>query len=273
MSDSPRFFAGVTDWGQSTRWKCLCAYDGTEFNGWQKQPNREAVQDKIEDVLQAIFGSRIRTIGAGRTDAGVHASGQVFHFDASWKHGADALLQAFRVSFPSGISPRKIESVNHRFHAHLSARGKRYRYRICKGWAMPSDERFVHSMKGRPLLVDKMHEASLHFLGTHDFAAFAASRGSKEKEPSVKKLWRMEWKEVGGELQLITEAEGYLYKMVRSMVGAMIDVGLGRMEPNEIKKILLTKKRTARVVSAPAKGLSMEKVFYRLPKLANSLLI
>ena len=255
------------------RWKCLCAYDGTEFNGWQKQPNREAVQDKIEDVLQTIFGYRIRTIGAGRTDAGVHANGQVFHFDASWKHGADALLQAFRVSFPIGISPRKVESVDHRFHAHLSARGKRYRYRICKGWAMPKDDRFVHSMKGRPLCLDLMQEAALQFVGTHDFAAFAASRGNKDKEPTVKKLWRMECKEVGKEIHLTTEAEGYLYKMVRSMVGAMIDVGLGRITPNEIEEILLTKVRTAKVVSAPAKGLSMEKVFYRLPKLAHSCIV
>ena len=79
----------------------MCAYDGTNFNGWQKQSNRESVQDKIEDSLAGIFGQPIRTIGAGRTDAGVHASGQVFHFDATWNHPAQALLQALRVSFPS----------------------------------------------------------------------------------------------------------------------------------------------------------------------------
>jgi tRNA pseudouridine38-40 synthase len=253
-----------------TRWRCLCAYDGTEFNGWQKQPNRKAVQDKIEEALAEIFGCTIRTIGAGRTDAGVHAAGQVFHFDAPWNHPEDSLLQALRVHLPVGISPRMVTAVSDRFHAHISARGKRYLYRICPGWAMPEKDRFVHSMKGRSLDVDRMKEAATCFLGTHDFAAFAANRGHGDKEPTVRKLWRSEWRVQGGELHFITEAKGYLYKMVRSMTGAMIDVGLGRMEPSEISAILKSSKRTARVVSAPAKGLSMEKVFYRLPKLART---
>jgi tRNA pseudouridine38-40 synthase len=135
---------------------------------------------------------------------------------------------------------------------------------------MPEKDRFVHSMKGRTLQLDRMKEAASFFLGTHDFAAFAANRGHGEKEPTVRKLWRSEWRVQGGELHFITEAKGYLYKMVRSMTGAMIDVGLGRMEPSEISEILLSSKRTGRVVSAPARGLSMEKVFYRLPKLARS---
>jgi len=252
----------------SQRWRCVCAYDGTEFKGWQKQTNGEAVQNKIEDALSGIFGLSVRTIGAGRTDAGVHARAQVFHFDGSWRHGSNALLQALRVSLPMGISPRKIEPVSANFHAHLSARGKRYLYRICKGWAMPADDRYVLSMKGRSLHLEVMRQAASYFLGTHDFAAFAANRGNGDNEPTVRKVWRMEWRDQGGELHLITEAEGYLYKMVRSMVGTMLDVGLGRVEPREIPEILKTKKRTARVVSAPAKGLCMEKVFYRLPKLA-----
>ena len=254
----------------SQRWRCVCAYDGTEFKGWQKQTNGKAVQNKIEEVLSGIFGLPVRTIGAGRTDAGVHARAQVFHFDGPWIHGANALLQALRVSLPIGISPRKIESVPASFHAHLSAQGKRYLYRICTGWAMPEDDRYVLSMKERSLHLKAMREAASYFLGTHDFAAFAANRGNGDHEPTVRKVWRMEWREKGSELHLITEAEGYLYKMVRSMVGTMLDVGLGRMEPHEIPEILKTKKRTARVVSAPAKGLRMEKVFYRLPKSARA---
>lgn len=254
----------------TSRWRCLCAYDGTEFKGWQKQPNRKAVQDKIEEVLAEIFDRPIRTIGAGRTDAGVHAAGQVFHFDAIWNHTSHALLQALRTYLPAGISVRKVDLVSNRFHAHISARGKRYRYRICRGWAMPEQDRFVHSMKDRSLNIDAMRDAAQRFLGTHDFAAFSANRGKGDNEPTIRKLWRMEWKEVGDELHLTTEGEGYLYKMVRSMVGAMIDVGLGRMDYSEISEILMTRKRTPRVVSAPAKGLRMEKVFYRLPKLARN---
>lgn len=252
-----------------SRWRCLCAYDGTAFNGWQKQTNRQSVQDKIEQSLAQIFGCPIRTIGAGRTDAGVHAAGQVFHFDARWNHSPHALLQALRVSVPVGISPRKIDAVPPSFHAHLSAKGKRYLYRICKGWAMPDMDRFVHSMKDRKLDFEAMQDAAGRFLGTHDFAAFSANRGNGDEEPTIRKLWRSDWRDRGDELHFVTEGEGYLYKMVRSMVGAMIDVGLGRMDPEEISKILLTDKRTAEVVSAPARGLRMDKVFYRLPRRAN----
>ncbi len=252
-----------------SRWRCLCAYDGTEFNGWQKQTNRESVQDKIEECLAEILGTPVRTIGAGRTDAGVHAIGQVFHFDARWNHSSQALLQALRVSLPVGISPRKIDPVPASFHAHLSAKGKRYIYRICKGWAMPERDRFVHSMKERKLDLDAMQAAASCFLGTHDFAAFSANRGNGEEEPTIRTLWRSEWRDCGEELHFITEGQGYLYKMVRSMVGSMIDVGRGRIPFHEIAEILQTNKRTARVVSAPARGLSMDKVFYRLPQRAN----
>jgi tRNA pseudouridine38-40 synthase len=253
-----------------SRWRCLCAYDGTEFNGWQKQTNRESVQDKIEHCLEEIMGTPVRTIGSGRTDAGVHASGQVFHFDAQWNHSPQALLQALRVSLPVGISPRKIDAVPTSFHAHLSAKGKRYLYRICKGWAMPDRDRYVHSMKERSLDLEAMQEAASCFVGTHDFAAFSANRGAGDDKPTVRTLWRSEWKDRGDELHFFTEGQGYLYKMVRSMVGAMIDVGLGRIPAQEIAGILQTNKRTARVVSAPAKGLRMDKVFYRLPQRANS---
>jgi len=254
------------------RWRCLCAYDGTEFNGWQKQTNRQSVQDKIEESLAKIFDHPIRTIGAGRTDAGVHASGQVFHFDAFWKHPPQALLQALRVNLPKGISPRAIDQVSSRFHAHLSARGKRYLYRICPGWAMPNDDRFVHSMKNRILNIDAMQVAADRFVGERDFAAFSANRGNGDDEPTVRKVWRMEWAIRRGELHFITEGSGYLYKMVRSMVGSMIDVGQGRMSVDEISSILESCIRTERVVTAPAKGLSMEKVFYRLPRRATLLM-
>ena len=106
----------------TTRWRCVCAYDGTDFAGWQKQPSGDAVQDKIEAGLKEIFKRPIRTIGAGRTDAGVHAKGQVFHFDAEWKHHADDMLNAMRAHFPVGISPRSVLPVGSRFHALLGKR-------------------------------------------------------------------------------------------------------------------------------------------------------
>ena len=135
---------------------------------------------------------------------------------------------------------------------------------------MPDQDRYVHSLKDRPIDLEAMKQASAHFVGTHDFAAFAANRGNGDTEPTIRKMWRSEWFEKkGNEYHYVTEGSGYLYKMVRSMVGAMLDVGFGRIDPDEIGEILQTRKRTARVVSAPAKGLRMERVFYRLPRSAG----
>ena len=145
--------------GALQRWRCVCAYDGTEYAGWQKQPTRDSVQDAIEEALAKIFHTSVRTIGAGRTDGGVHANGQVFHFDQEWKHGAGKMIQAFRSFFPSDISPRTLEPVSHDFHALSSSKGKCYVYRAVKGWAMPQDERFCLSLKNQNLDLEAMKKA------------------------------------------------------------------------------------------------------------------
>ena len=256
---------GIPD-GEPRRWKCLCAYDGTDFAGWQKQPSGLAVQDKIEDALGIIFGFPVRTIGSGRTDAGVHAKGQVFHFDAPWSHPAISLLQALRTHCPRGISPREITEVGEGFHALLSAQGKRYRYRVFRGWAMPEDDRFIYSLKEKKLDLLRMKEAAKIFVGEFDFSAFSASRGQEDRgESKVRKVTKVKVTEVGQEIQFVVEGRGFLYKMVRSMVGALLDVGAGKLQAYDIQSILEFKQRTERVVSAPAKGLCLEKVYYQLP--------
>jgi len=245
------------------RWRCDCAYDGTEFSGWQKQPDGTAVQDHIDKALYEIFHRPVKTVGAGRTDAGVHARGQVFHFDKNWEHGEESLLMAIRSHVPKGISPRKIRKVGPGFHAHLSARGKQYHYRAVKGWAMPQDERFTLSLKKRRMSLVKIGQASQFFLGRHDFSAFSASRGKDATENPNKHVWAVDLRTRGERIDFIIEGSGFLYKMVRSMVGALLDVGAGKLAPQEIEKILNSRQRTEAVVSAPAHGLSLEKVFYR----------
>ena len=248
------------------RWRCLCAYDGTEYAGWKKQPSGGSVQNAIDDALGEIFQSSIKTVGAGRTDAGVHAKGQVFHFDWNWKHGECKLLQALRSKLPNDISPRSIKLVSSSFHALSSARGKCYRYRAVEGWAMPEGERFCISLKNQKIDVDAMRSAANYFVGKHDFSAFAASRGKGVKEDPVKEVWKFDIQKKSKELQFIVEGSGFLYKMVRSMVGGLFEVGRGKIEVQLIKELLKSRKRTEVVVSAPAKGLCLEKVYYRMPK-------
>lgn len=247
---------------RTQRWRCLCAYDGTEYAGWQKQPTRDSVQDAIEKALVKIFQNPVRTIGAGRTDGGVHAHGQVFHFDKDWKHGEDKMLQALRSFLPDDISPLSLEPVSRKFHSLSSATGKRYIYRAVQGWAMPEKERFFLSLKNQKLELNLMKKAAQFFVGKHDFTAFAASRGKGEKENPNKEIWKFEINSSKNELCFIVEGSGFLYKMVRSMVGALLEVGRGRMNYESITEILESRKRTELVVSAPAKGLCLEEVFY-----------
>ena len=244
------------------RWRCNCAYDGTDYAGWQKQPSGNAVQDFINGGLEEIFHKPVKTVGAGRTDAGVHAKMQVFHFDHNWAHGEDSLLQAMRTKFPPGISPRSVEKVDSSFHAHLSAKGKRYIYRMVRGWALPQDERFLLSLKNLDPDISLMSSSAECFLGEHDFSAFAATTGGSTNENPLKKVWRVEIMESSKCIEIVVEGGGFLYKMVRSIVGALLDVGIQKLNREDIQKILESGKRTEKVVSAPAHGLTLEKVFY-----------
>jgi len=247
------------------RWRCTCAYDGTEYAGWQKQPSKDSVQDAIEQALGKVFQNPVRTIGAGRTDSGVHARGQVFHFDQDWKHGGEKLLQALRSFLPADISPRTIEPVSLGFHALSSSRGKRYIYRAVEGWAMPEDERFALSLKNQKINLDEMKRGASFLLGKHDFSAFSASRGKGERENPVKEIWILEINRNGAGYDFIVEGSGFLYKMVRSIVGGLFEVGRGKINANKIKDILESCERTEVVVSAAAKGLCLDKVYYQVP--------
>ena len=131
------------------RWKCVCAYDGTSFTGWQSQPNRKSVQDAIEDALAKILKSKIRIHGSGRTDAGVHAMAQVFHFDSDWKHGGNKLTAALISQLPPSIRIQSTQSVNKQFHARYFAVAKRYHYRLFIGQADPFETRYCLSIPSR----------------------------------------------------------------------------------------------------------------------------
>ncbi len=242
------------------RWKCVCAYDGTGFTGWQSQAGGRAVQDVIEARLAEILELSVRIYGSGRTDAGVHARGQVFHFDAAWPHGADRLCKALRCGLPGTIQIRSARVVAADFHSRVQATRKRYVYYVQLGEADPFTKPFCVEMF-RPLDFAAMAAAAAVLRGQHDFRAFTALNGT-ERENTVRTVSRLDITRRGRRLQITAEAEGFLYKMVRSLVGALLAVGEGRLTPQRVQEILDAKERTALVKTAPPQGLFLDRVFY-----------
>jgi tRNA pseudouridine38-40 synthase len=245
----------------STRWRCVCAYDGTGFAGWQSQAGSNAVQDVIEARLRQIFGRLVRIHGSGRTDAGVHALGQVFHFDAEWPHGAPKLLAALRVGLPPAIQIKSAQITRADFHARFQATGKRYEYRLHAGDADPFTKPYAWAVF-RPLDYPAMAAAAKRLEGRHDFRAFTALNGP-EREDTVRELRRLEIRRRGRHVRIVAEADGFLYKMVRSLVGVLVSVGEGKLSPAQVGEILASRRRTALVQTAPPQGLFLVKVFYQ----------
>lgn len=244
------------------RWKCICAYDGTDFDGWQRQPGGAAVQNHIEGALTQIFARPLQIQGSGRTDAGVHARGQCFHFDAEWPHAPEKLQRALHSILPTSIRIASIRPVSEGFHARFSVRGKRYRYRYYLGRADPMVERYVWACRDLPVDLAQMERAAACFVGTHDFTAYSASHGKDSDPNPVKSVTQLTLNQRGRHLRLEVEGSGFLYRMVRSFAGALYAVGRGRLTPEDIQAILESKRRTHRIITAPAKGLTLEKVFY-----------
>ena len=242
------------------RWKCTCAYDGTGFAGWQSQVRADGVQDVIEARLAQIFGRPVRIHGSGRTDSGVHALGQVFHFDAEWRHGVDKLLAAFRNGLPPAIQVKSVRGVARDFHARFQATGKRYVYHLQLGDADPFTRPYCW-MVYRTLDLRTMQAAAAMLRGRHDFRAFTALNGT-DRGDTVRDLRRLDVVRRGRSVRITVEAEGFLYKMVRSLVGVLVSVGEGKLTPAQVRTILASRERTARVLTAPPQGLFLVKVAY-----------
>lgn len=244
------------------RWKCICAYDGTEFDGWQRQRTGGAIQNVLEAALSQIFAAPIKTHGSGRTDAGVHARGQCFHFDAEWPHDSGKLLRAMHSILPTSIRIEHAIPVGADFHARHSAIGKRYTYRYYLGRAHPLEQRYVWACRATPINFSAMQAAAARLVGTHDFSAYGASHGKDSDPNPVKTVHRLDLRKKGKHLILTTEGSGYLYRMVRSFAGALYSVGRNRLTPEQITEILESKTRTHRIVTAPGTGLCLDQVFY-----------
>ena len=244
------------------RWKAVCAYDGTSFAGWQSQPSGTSLQDVIEARLSVLAKGLVRVHASGRTDAGVHARGQVFHFDLPWRHGAERLLAALRVGLPTTILIKSIRPVPKDFHARFSATGKRYEYQLYLGHPDPFLRPYVWSLD-RPSAPDfvAMRKAAKVLMGRHDFAAFSAFNG-EEREDTERTLRRLEMRRRGRRVTLVAEADGFHNKMVRSLVGALVSVGFGKLTPDDVRRFLREGRRTPAVETAPPQGLFLVRVDY-----------
>lgn len=246
------------------RFAALLAYDGARFEGWQRHPGRRTVQGTLEDALAAASGlDEARVEGAGRTDRGAHAEGQVASFDVPGADPAD-LLNELRAAAPGDLTVRELVRVHAEFHARKDARGKTYRYDL---WlrdegADPAPER--RWSVGGPIDVAAMEAALGPLVGTHDFASFATKAGF-ERASTVRTLRRATLERDGPLVTLRFTADGFLYKMVRSLVRLVLRVGEGKRTPEDVAAILAARDRARSPGSAPASGLTLERVLYDAP--------
>ena len=235
-------------------------YDGTRYRGWQRLPGREdTIQGKLETVLSRILEEPIEITGSGRTDAGVHARGQVANFHCESAMPAGEILASLRRYLPEDIGIYSCRDVSPRFHARLNAKEKTYLYRIWNSEApCVFDRRYVAVMPEK-LNLEAMEEAAKLLCGEHDFSAFCGN--PKMKKSTVRFLHRIELRRQGEELQLRFTGNGFLYNMVRILVGTLIEIGRGERTPQSIPSLFGGKRAQAGFL-APAQGLCLEEVLY-----------
>ena len=243
------------------RIKLTIEYDGTAYAGWQRQENALAVQQVIEEALTKLTRARVVIAGASRTDAGVHALGQTPHFDTESRIPPDKYAFALNTMLPADIRIRKSEAVSEDFHARFSNKGKRYRYLIYQSPHAGALNRNTHAHVIYPLDDEKMRRELTALIGTHDFAAFAAS-GSVVKD-TVRTIYSASLTRRGDELELLVEGSGFLYNMVRIIAGTLISVGAGRLEEGAFARAIQSGNRLDLGVTAPAHGLTLMEVYYR----------
>jgi len=240
--------------------KLVLEYDGTDFAGWQRQDNRITVQEVLEGALSDHLGERIVTVAAGRTDAGVHAAGQVVSFRTTSGVPPEGIQHGTNSRLPETVSIRSAADVDPDFHAQRSAVAKHYRYRVFNRRVRGPLARRYAARIGRPLDAARMVRAAPHLLGKHDFSSFRNS-GSVDTSP-VRTLRRLDIDRKGEYLSLDFEADGFLYRMVRNLVGTLLLVGRGSLDPDEVGTILSRRDRGAAGPAAPARGLCLVEVFY-----------
>ncbi|MGI6189207.1 MAG: tRNA pseudouridine(38-40) synthase TruA [Clostridiales bacterium] len=242
--------------------KLLIEYDGTNYSGWQRQTNALSVQQVLEEALAELTGESITIIGSGRTDSGVHAKGQVANFATTSSIPPDKFSYAINTLIPPDIRILHSQEVSMDFHARYSAVAKRYRYSVLTRPHAPAIGRNYYYHIPDILDVDAMNDATRYIIGTHDFKAFQS--GGASSKSTVRTVYEAYWKqEPPCRLYFNVKGNGFLYNMIRILVGTFIEIGRHKISSSDMKNILESGKRNNAGPTAPPHGLCLEQVYYR----------
>ncbi|MCC0637476.1 MULTISPECIES: tRNA pseudouridine(38-40) synthase TruA [unclassified Clostridioides] len=241
--------------------KMIVAYDGSRYKGYQKLGDNDmTIQEKLESVLSKMANETIEIIGSGRTDMGAHARGQVINFKTNCMDSVDKIQKYLYEYLPEDIVVKTVEEVDERFHSRYNVKSKTYLYKIDNNKYHSPFMRKYAAHISKKLDLDRMRKASEYLIGEHDFTSFASSKSKKKS--NVREIYSINIKENDDIVEIYIEGNGFLYNMVRIIVGALIDVGLKRKAPQDVKHMLESKDRSKSSDTAPAKGLCLWKVKY-----------
>ncbi len=241
------------------RYRAQVEYDGTAYFGFQRQLDQPTIQEELEQSISRITGEGVNIIFAGRTDSGVHAVGQVIAFDVEWAHGLGTLANAVNANLPADISIRNVEKVDDEFHPRFDAKRRHCRYYIHNSPVRSPSERLYSWHVKKELRVESMNLAAEGIIGQHDFGAFGqAPQGAN----TVREVFSGLWRRRGDSVQFDIEANAFLYRMVRSLVGTMKQIGEGSWTVERFNETLESRERNQAGQSAPAHGLFLMSVMY-----------
>lgn len=241
-------------------YKFLLEYDGTRYCGWQRQPGQNTIQGKLESVLSLMCGRETEVIGAGRTDAGVHAEGMTANANLETELSAEAIRDYLNRYLPDDIAVREVREASPRFHARYNALGKTYRYTCFDGDVKPVFDRKYYAPLDEKPDVELMRCGAEYLIGEHDFRNFCVN--PRMKKSTVRRVDMIRIERDGGYVRFTIHGTGFLQNMVRIMVGTLLEVGCGRMDKEQVKAALENSERQKAGPTAPARGLCLVSVDY-----------
>ena len=243
------------------KYKLTLEYDGTDFAGFQTQVKTRTVQDVLEKALKTVYKKPIKVVGASRTDSGVHAEGQVVHFESEKQINTSNLLKAINSNLPEDAAVRQVEEVADDFHARFGAKKKLYQYNVALSSLKEPLKRRRTYFYRYPVDVNKLTTAAEYLVGTHDFKSFQAKSSQKQEMSTVRTLYKVAIKQ-GDELTFIFEGNGFLYNMVRNLVGSLLEVGQNKVNLEDFKKNFKACDRKLMGPTAPPHALTLKKITY-----------